>query len=525
VPALASALVLALLAAVARGQSIDATLDDALSEQVDRQIEQAVADTVEQQVDSTVTQTVEQQVESTVTQTVEQQVESGVTDTIRQQVESGVTATVEDQLEAGLTESVTDALEASVEQALEGTVETLDPVLPSELESGLRDVTQQIGDVVEPLAPEGASEGAGSGQAAAGGQAAAERFAADLDEAGRTIERDVWVILVPAEHVARIQGWGFAIREQESLDALDRVLLRVDAPEDRDIAQAALELALDAPGTLVDFNHVYRGGADVPAAVPQAALPVQEPAPLAVAGPAIGVVDSAIAIEHGALAGAHIVQKDFVAFANSRPTQHGTAVASILVGQAGQLPRGARLYAASVFFKDEAGDAAATTASLVAGLAWLAAEGVRVVNMSLSGPPNRVLEAAIAQTVSGGRVVVAAVGNNGPVGEPLYPAAYDTVVGVTAVDSHRRIYRYANRGSQVAFAARGVRVKVARSGGGYGTETGTSMAAPYVAAAIARSIGVAAPAVVLETLKAHAVDLGDPGFDEVFGHGLIAGHD
>ena len=43
---------------------------------------------------------------------------------------------------------------------------------------------------------------------------------------------------------------------------MDRVLLRVDAPEDRDIAQAALDLALDAPGTTVDFNHVYSPGAD-----------------------------------------------------------------------------------------------------------------------------------------------------------------------------------------------------------------------------------------------------------------------
>ena len=33
------------------------------------------------------------------------------------------------------------------------------------------------------------------------------------------------------------------------------------------------------------------------------------------------------------------------------------------------------------------------------------------------------------------RVIVAAVGNNGPAGEPLYPAAYEAVVAVTAVDS------------------------------------------------------------------------------------------
>ena len=288
------------------------------------------------------------------------------------------------------------------------------------------------------------------------------------------------MILVPAEFAARIPGWGFTIRERRDLPALQRVLLRVAAPEDRDIAQAALDLALDAPGTLVDFNHVYRDGADEAAADAahavgcsrEAERAAGRPAP---AGLAIGIVDSAIATEHDALRSAHVVQQDFVPFAAERPTRHGTAVASILVGAGGSLAprlRGARLYAASVFFADPAGEPAATTSSLVAALEWLAAEGVRVVNMSLAGPPNRVLEAAIATTVALDTVVVAAVGNNGPVGEPLYPAAYDTVVGITAVDSANRIYRYANRGRQVAFAAPGVRIRVARSRGGYGAETG-----------------------------------------------------
>ena len=363
-----------------------------------------------------------------------------------------------------------------------------------------------------------------------------ERFFAGIDPLGRTAERDVWVILVPAEFAARIPGWGFTIRERRDLPALQRVLLRVAAPEDRDIAQAALDLALDAPGTLVDFNHVYRDGADEARPVPRTpsgatARPSVRPATPAPAGLAIGIIDSAIATEHDALRSAQVVQQDFVPFAAERPTQHGTAVASILVGAGASLAprlRGARLYAASVFFADPSGEPAATTASLVGALEWLAAQRVRVVNMSLAGPPNRVLEAAIATTAALDTVVVAAVGNNGPVGEPLYPAAYDTVVGITAVDSANRIYRYANRGRQVAFAAPGVRIRVARSRGGYGTETGTSMAAPYAAAVIVQGLAAHAaqpPQQVLAALQAAAVDLGDMDFDEVFGFGLIASID
>jgi hypothetical protein len=70
-----------------------------------------------------------------------------------------------------------------------------------------------------------------------------------------------------------------------------------------------------------------------------------------------------------------------------------------------------------------------------------------------------------------------------------------------------------------------VRIKVARSDGGYATESGTSMAAPFAAAIIARSIAAGAADStedVLETLKAAAIDLGKKDFDDVFCYGLIA---
>jgi subtilisin family serine protease len=187
--------------------------------------------------------------------------------------------------------------------------------------------------------------------------------------------------------------------------------------------------------------------------------------------------------------------------------------------------RASRLHAANVFFTDAAGNAIATTESLVAALAWHADEGIHVVNMSLAGPPNRVLETAITAASERGMLIVAAVGNNGPAGEPLYPAAYAPVVGITAVDSANRIYRYANRGRHVTFAAPGVRIKVADSDGGYATQSGTSMAAPYAAAIIAQArAGQAGPSNsgVLATLKATAIDLGAKDFDDVFGYGLIA---
>jgi subtilisin family serine protease len=507
--------------------AVEQTVEAAVEASVEATVEDTVQTTVEQQIESVVTNAIVQQVESGVTEAVQQQIESGVTGAIVQQIESGVTGTVAQQLESTIEESLEGTLETVVEKGVGDTLETVvEKGIGDALEDTLDEVVEGVGQTVGPTL--GGTIGVGTDDDE---QAPTETFAAGLDALGRATERETWVILVPGEHVERIAGWGFNIRARQTLGGLNRVLLRVDAPEDRDIAQAALDLALDAPGTVVDFNHLYEpsdeaaGPAGAAATVAGRVQAAPQTSPPALT---IGIIDSAVALDHEAFTGADIVQRDFVPFAAPRPLDHGTAVASLLVGEHGALrpKRGrARLNAATVFFGDDDGNPIATTASLVAALSWQAAERVAVVNMSLAGPPNRVLETAIEAATADGMLVVAAVGNNGPAGEPLYPAAYSTVIGVTAVDSANRIYRYANRGRHVMFAAPGVRVKVAESDGGYDTRSGTSMAAPYAAAIIAQSVAErVAPSTdgVLAALKVAAIDLGAKDFDDVFGHGLIA---
>jgi subtilisin family serine protease len=240
----------------------------------------------------------------------------------------------------------------------------------------------------------------------------------------------------------------------------------------------------------------------------------------------LGLIDSAIASNHETFEHTTIIQQDFVPFKGERRREHGTAVASIaleaLRPRAGDRPLA--LLAASVFFASEGSDQIATTGSLVSALEWLGNEDVSVINMSLTGPPNRVLEAALAATAGRGTLVIAAVGNNGPAAGPLYPAAYDSVIGITAVDDDWHVYRRANRGPQVAFSAPGVRVRAARQDGGFRRETGTSMAAPIAAAVIATELasrGESTDAVV-RRLERLATDLGAAGYDEVYGHGLLA---
>ncbi|HXS79952.1 MAG TPA: S8 family serine peptidase [Gammaproteobacteria bacterium] len=539
---------LALLASVAVGlpaaaQLLDSTLDDLLDQTITEQVEQDVAQAVEEVVEQQVESGVVEQIQEQVTGAVEQQLESQIVDTVQQQVESGVVEQIQEEVtgavEQTLESEIVDTVQQQVENGVVAEIATqVEDSVVGEIGDRLLDTVEgEIGNLSDDVTTtvRGVSETAGglvdaAGNVAADAAAPPARFAPDLDPLGRTIEGETWIILVPAEYADRIASWGFTIRERQDLATLNRVLLRVAAPEDRDIAQAALELALDAPGTEVDFNHVYRPGAErngdgvtAMPAVPAAAAP-HTPAPAR----SVGIVDTSVAVEHEALRDADIVQRDFVEFTNERPTAHGTAVASILVGDSARLRaqfRGGRVYAASVFFRDDKGDDATTAASLTLAGEWLAAEGVRVINMSLAGPPNRVLEAAIAALVERGVIVVAAVGNNGPTGEPLYPAAYANVVGVTAVDAAQRVYRYANRGPHVRFAAPGVDIRVAKSGGGYREMTGTSVAAPHAAAVIANTIASrtgATPTSVVAELERAAHDLGAKDFDSVFGFGLIA---
>jgi hypothetical protein len=488
---------------------------EVLEDLVEEEIEELVEDQVEEQIEAEVEAQVEQQVEAQVEASVESQVEASVESQVEASVESQVEASVESQVEVSVETQVEAGVARSIEVQIEaGIGDTIEVAIDVD-----SDLIETLDDTLE----------AGIGSAAnAGGneQQSSQRFQAAVDVNGRNIEAEVWVVLVPAEFAERIAAWGFTIREQRELNALDRVLLRVDAPEDRDIAQAALELALDAPGTVVDYNHVY-GISDDAAVVDAGPAPVAATAPAARSGKAIGIIDSWLDATHPSLGGVAVVQQDFVPFGNDRTTAHGTAVASIMLGTSanpGASPRFDQLYAASVFFKDDEGGIRATSDGLLSALDWLAAaDGVDVINMSLAGPPNALLEIVLDELAGQGLVIVAAVGNNGPTGPPLYPAAYDSVVGVTAVDSVQRIYRYANRGRQVMFAAPGVQVRVAAPAGTYAVKSGTSLAAPFVAALVAESIAARqwSAAEALHSLTATAVDLGEPHFDEIFGYGLV----
>ena len=127
---------------------------------------------------------------------------------------------------------------------------------------------------------------------------------------------------------------------------------------------------------------------------------------------------------------------------------------------------------------------------------------------------------------------MAAAGNTrGDGGAVLYPAAYEQVIAVAATARDDSPVWISAVGPQIELAAPGGEILSTLPGGGYAVLTGTSQAAPHVAgvAALLMSAGIddldgngtADQRDLRLQLQQTARDLGDPGVDATFGHGLV----
>lgn len=344
--------------------------------------------------------------------------------------------------------------------------------------------------------------------------------AIERDARGDPAVRGVLVAIgVDTAMVARARAAGFALIDRERLDSLGLDIVRFRVPDGRSLARAQKQLARLLPDAEVDVDHIYF------ASGPGGALPGAALAATTGAGGGaapLGLIDGGVAA-HPSVAG-RVEQRGF---ARDAPTasEHGTAVASLLVGAGavqGAAP-GRRLLAADVYGNDPAGGSASAIAR---ALGWLAARRVAVTTISLVGPDNKLLAAAVAAAQRKGMLIVAAVGNDGPAAPPAYPASYRGVLAVTGVDARARVLPEAGRALHVDFAAPGDAVRAATGPASIERLRGTSFAAPLVAGRLAlhypaasiASIGPAITALVME-----ARDLGRKGRDKIYGHGLICG--
>lgn len=338
------------------------------------------------------------------------------------------------------------------------------------------------------------------------------------------------------EDVNALTRRGFLVTQAAQSDLLSEQINRVLAPQGLGPTAALREVSRLAPEATGARNDLFLRspvGTYQPQGEPCGesckpfALTSWTPVFLtcALAAP-IGVVDTGVDLSHPALAGAEI-EIETVRRADRRPSDraHGTGVVSLFVGQPGSrvvgiAPR-AKVIAVDVFHR--VGNTDATDAfDLISALDVLAARGARVINMSLSGPENALLRRAVARLADHGMTIVAAAGT--PSGTRSgYPARYDGVFAVAAVDQSLKPSRLSARGNHIALSAPGIGIPVAAPGGHSRLASGTSFATPFVSAAlaIAKTQAGGDGRVTIETLQSLAKDLGAPGRDPIFGWGLV----
>ncbi len=367
---------------------------------------------------------------------------------------------------------------------------------------------------------------------------------------------EVLAINLPAEDIGRVRDGSYQVVERIELPDFGLTLTRLRLPESLNAISGRDQLFDLIPEAGFTLNRVYahyrpgsgRNGSGGAAAVQSgkgcpaercfgSALINWQPRLAACARDVrVGIVDTGFDQAHPAFAGVRYHYREFLPEGSaSASDQHGTGVLSLLAGNPttgtpGLIPDASYVFA-NAFFADADGQPMSDTVQMLQALHWLKRSGVSVVNLSFAGPDDDLLHHAVRELTKAGIVVVAAAGNEGPAAPPSYPAAYQEVIAVTAVDRNLAAYRYANRGAHIDIAAPGVDVWTAMPGRREGPQTGTSFAVPYVTAVVAVALSGAEPAPggdplaakrhALAQIEGHIKNLGGPGRDPTYGAGLV----
>lgn len=194
-------------------------------------------------------------------------------------------------------------------------------------------------------------------------------------------------------------------------------------------------------------------------------------------GVRVAVIDSGVDEAHPDLAGQLLPAQDFIG-GGSRAEMHGTAVAGIIgaradngLGTVGVAPDAKLLpLRACRQRRPDAQEASCDTFAVAKAFQRALTAGVHVVNLSLTGPADRLLGALIDRFSSRGGVVVAAADRT--VADGGFPASHPRVLAVAGS-------RFAGAGDRV-LEAPGEEVLTTLPGGRWAYVSGDSFAAAHV---------------------------------------------
>lgn len=225
-------------------------------------------------------------------------------------------------------------------------------------------------------------------------------------------------------------------------------------------------------------------------------------------GIVVAVIDTGVDTDHPDLKDRIIGGRNFTTDHNGDVNNfednngHGTHVSGIVAaslngdGVVGVAPK-AKILSIKALTEDGAGDYGWIINAINYAVEWRGPknEQARVICMSLGGP-NDVPEMreAIQNAVNHNISVVVAAGNEGDGQEDTfeyaYPGAYNEVISVGAVNTNLQLAPFSNSHNEVDLVAPGVNVLSTYLDNKFAKLSGTSMAAPFVAGALALIINL-----------------------------------
>ena len=160
---------------------------------------------------------------------------------------------------------------------------------------------------------------------------------------------------------------------------------------------------------------------------------------------------------------------------------------------------------------------------------WAIEKDVDVINMSFRSGESASVKRAIEKATEKGIICVGASGNSGDHGVQ-FPATHPDVIATGAIRENRDKTFVSSVGEEVEIVALGFRVESTYLNEGYHKSSGTSMACPHIAGAIAlmqsKNKMLHGKRLTLEQVRAilhsRAINLGEKGRDKKFGYGLFS---
>lgn len=199
----------------------------------------------------------------------------------------------------------------------------------------------------------------------------------------------------------------------------------------------------------------------------------------------VAILDSGINNSHEDLDGKIIKEYNAIEGSiNNDVFNHGTAIAGILTANdndKGIIGLNQNIDVYDVKVLDENGNGSID--ELTKGIQWSIAQGVDIINLSIGFQTDSIeLKAIISEAIDSGIIVVAAAGNTYRLGMD-YPAQYEDVISVNAIDSDLNLTDAAAAGV-ADFVAPGKSILSTDSYGGYSLYFGTSFSSAYVTGAL-----------------------------------------